>query len=141
MSVAEILRTHPLPLITDAGALAACIDECAECAAICTICADASAAEDDVPEMVRCIRLCLDCADTCVDAGRILSRQTEPDRDTQLTVLEACKAACRACAAECERHAHKHEHCRLSADECRRCAARCDELLAALRPGLTQRSS
>lgn len=141
MSVAEILRTHPLPLITDVGALAACIDECAECAAICTICADASAAEDDVPEMVRCIRLCLDCADTCVDAGRILSRQTEPDRDTQLTVLEACMAACRASAAECERQAHKHEHCRLSADERRRCAARCDELLAALRPGLTQRAS
>jgi hypothetical protein len=135
MSVAEIPRTHPLPLTADVGALAACIDECA------AICADASAAEDDVPEMVRCIRLCLDCADTCVGAGRILSRQTEPDRDTQLTALEACKAACRACAAECERHAHKHEHYRLSADECRRCAARCDELLAALRPGLTQRSS
>jgi hypothetical protein len=35
MSVAEILRTHPLPLITDVGALAACIDECTECAARC----------------------------------------------------------------------------------------------------------
>jgi hypothetical protein len=29
----------------------------------------------------------------------------------------------------------------LSADECRKCEARCDELLAALRPELTQRSS
>ena len=135
MSVAEILRTHPRPLIADIAVLAACIDECAECAATCTVCADASLAEDDVREMVRCIRLCLDCADACVDAGRILSRQTDPDRDTQVTALEACLAVCRACAAECQRHAQRHEHCRLSADECRKCEARCDELLAALGRG------
>ena len=132
MSAAEILRTHPRPPIADVAVLAACIDECATCSTICTICADASAAEDDVREMVRCIRLCLDCADACVDAGRILSRQTDPDADTQLTALAACLTACRACAAECERHAHHHEHCRLSAEECRRCERACDDLLAAL---------
>jgi hypothetical protein len=135
MSVVEILRTHPRPPIADIGVLAACIDECGECAATCTICADASVAEDDVVEMVRCIRLCLDCADACVDAGRILSRQTDPDSDTQRTALEACLAACRACAAECERHAQMHEHCRLSAEECRRCERRCEELLAELGRG------
>ena len=109
MSVEEILGTHRRPLIADVATLAACIDECAACAATCTICADA-----------------------CVDAGRILSRQTDPDADTQLTALEACLTACRACAAECERHAHHHEHCRLSAEECRRCERACDDLLAAL---------
>ena len=86
----------------------------------------------DIEALARCIRLCLDCADACVDAGRILSRQTDPDADTQLTALEACLRACRACAAECERHAHHHEHCRLSAEECRRCERACDDLLAAL---------
>jgi hypothetical protein len=132
MSVEEILGTHRRPLIADVATLAACIDECAACAATCTICADACLAEPDIEALARCIRLCLDCADACVDAGRILSRQTDPDADTQLTALKACLAACRACAAECERHAHHHEHCRLSAEECRRCERACDELLAAL---------
>jgi hypothetical protein len=132
MSVEEILGTHRRPLIADVATLAACIDECAACAATCTICADACLAEPDIEALVRCIRLCLDCADACVDAGRILSRQTDPDGDTQLTALEACLTACRACAAECERHAHHHEHCRLSADECRRCERACDDVRAAV---------
>ena len=135
MSVEEILGTHRRPLIADVATLAACIDECAACAATCTICADACLAEPDIEALARCIRLCLDCADACVDAGRILSRQTDPDADTQRTALEACLAACRACAAECERHAHHHEHCRLSAEECRRCERACDDLLAALGGG------
>jgi hypothetical protein len=132
MSVEEILATHRRPLIADVATLAACIDECAACAATCTICADACLAEPDIAELARCVRICLDCADTCVDTGRILSRQTDPDADTQLTALKACLAACHACAAECERHAHHHEHCRLSAEECRRCERACDDLLAAL---------
>ena len=132
MSVEQILATHPRPPIADVAVLAACIDECAECAATCTICADACLAEPDPAPLRRCIRVCLDCADACIDAGRILSRQTDPDADTQLTALKACLAACRACAAECERHAHHHEHCRLSAGECRRCERACDDLLGAL---------
>jgi len=132
MSVQEILAAHPRPPIADLGVLAACIDECAACAATCTICADAGVAEPDVATLARCIRLCLDCADACIDAGRILSRQTDPDTETQLTALRACLTACRACATECERHAHHHEHCRLSAAECRRCERTCEDLLAAL---------
>jgi hypothetical protein len=135
MSVEEILGTHPRPPIADVAVLAACIDECAACGATCTICADASLAEPDLASMVRCIRLCLDCADACIDAGRILARQTDPDAETQLTALKACLAACRACATECERHAQHHEHCRLCAAECRRCERACDDLLAALGAG------
>ena len=131
MSVEAILGTHRRPLVADVATLAACIDECAACAATCTICADACLAEPDVEALVRCIRLCLDCADACIDTGRIVSRQTEPDPDTQLRALDACLTACRACAAECERHAHHHEHCRLSAEECRRCERACANLLAA----------
>jgi hypothetical protein len=133
VSVEAILQTHPRPLIADAAVLARCIDECAACAATCTVCADASLAEDDVRALARCLRLCLDCADGCVDAGRILSRQTDPDASTQATALEACVTVCRACAEECERHARHHEHCRLCAEECRRCERACDDLLAALR--------
>jgi hypothetical protein len=132
MSVEEIIKTHPRPPVADLPVLARCIDECGVCEATCTVCADASLAEDDVRILVRCIRLCLDCADACDDTLRILSRQTDPDPPTHRTALEACLAACRACAAECERHAQHHEHCRLSAEECRRCERACEELLAAL---------
>jgi hypothetical protein len=132
MTVQEILGTHPRPLIADVAVLARCLDECDVCQTTCTICADASLAEEDVATMVRCIRLCLDCADACNATSRIVSRQTEPDTVTQRTVVAACVAACRACAAECERHAQHHEHCRLSAEECRRCERACEDLLAAL---------
>ena len=131
MGVGAILGTHRRRLIADAATLATCIDECGACAATCTICADACLAEPDIEALARCIRLCLDCADACVETGRILSRQTDPDGDTQLKALEACLTACRACAAECERHAHHHEHCRLSAEECRRCERACEALLTA----------
>jgi hypothetical protein len=133
MGVEAILKTHPRPPIAEVGVLAACIDECATCTASCTVCADACLGEPDVQELVRCIRLCLDCADACVAAIRLLGRQTEPERESQLLVLETCLAACRACATECERHAHHHEHCRLSAEECRRCERACGDLLAAFR--------
>jgi hypothetical protein len=132
LTVTEILQVHPRPLIAEVAVLARCIDECGACAATCVICADACLAEEDVHHLARCIRLCLDCADACVDAGRILSRQTDPDRATQWTTLEACLKACRACAAECERHAHHHEHCRLSAVQCRDCERACEALLAAI---------
>jgi hypothetical protein len=132
MSVGDILKAHPRPAVADLSVLVRCIEECGVCQATCTICADASLAEDDVGTMVRCIRLCLDCADACDDTLRIVSRQTEPDPTAQRSAVGACLAACRACAAECERHARHHEHCRLSADECRRCERACEELLAAL---------
>jgi hypothetical protein len=135
MSVEAILQTHPRrPLVIDAAVLARCVDECGECAAYCTICADASLAEDEVRDLERCVRLCLDCADACVAIARILARQLDPEAAIRRRQLEACLIACGECAEECERHAHHHEHCRLCADECRRCERACRDLLAALAP-------
>jgi hypothetical protein len=132
MSVQAILETHPRPPVADMAVLVRCIDECGECEATCTICADACLAENDVDALVRCIRLCLDCADSCGRTRRVVSRQTEPDPATQRATLEACLAACRASREECERHAQHHEHCRLCAEECGRCERACQDLLAAL---------
>ena len=79
MTVRAMLEAHPRSSVLDRDLLVRCIEECVDCAATCTSCADADLAEPDVAEMVRCIRLCLDCADTCQATGRILIRQTEPD--------------------------------------------------------------
>ncbi len=65
MTVQDVIKTHPKPTSVDHNALLRCIEECLDCTASCTSCADADLAEDDVHEMVRCIRLCLDCADAC----------------------------------------------------------------------------
>ena len=132
MSAEAILRTHVRPLAADATLLGRCLDECGACETTCTICADACLAEDDVRDLVHCIRLCLDCADACAAAVRILGRQTDPHPPTQLNTLEACLAACRACADECELHADHHEHCRVSAEDCRRCEQACVELRSVL---------
>jgi hypothetical protein len=130
VTVRELIKTHPHPASVDRDALVGCIDDCFDCAATCTACADACLGEDDVQEFVRCIRLCLDCADACEATGRILTRQTEPDVGVLRGAIEACATACRACGDECERHAGDHEHCRLCAAACRRCEQSCNDLLA-----------
>jgi hypothetical protein len=133
MTIRDILEAHPLPTTLDRDELLRCIEECIDCAATCTSCADADLAEPDMAEMVRCIRLCLDCADACEATGRILIRQTQPDVGVLLAATEACEVACRACAQECDKHAAHHEHCRICAGVCRRCEQACKDLLATVR--------
>jgi len=132
VTVREIIQTHPQPTSLDLEVLIRCIDECSDCAASCTSCADADLAEPDVQDLVRCIRLCVDCSDICTTTGRIATRQTAADAGVLRASVEACATACRVCGDECERHAAHHEHCRLCAESCRRCEEACRALLAAL---------
>jgi len=132
MAVRDILAVHPRPTALDRDLLIRCIEECIDCAAVCTSDADADLAEPDVPEMIRCIRLCLDCADTCDATARIVTRQTEPDFGVLHAVLTACATTCRACAEECDKHAAHHEHCRICVEVCRRCERACEDLLATI---------
>ena len=129
----EIFKLHPHPTTLDRDLVLRCIQECLDCLASCTACADDCLSEDDRADLVRCIRLDLDCADVCDATGRILTRQTTPDLRLIRASVEACAVACLACAEECELHAAHHEHCRLCAEMCRRCKQICDDLLATLR--------
>ena len=127
-----MLEQHPQPTSLDREVLARCVGECFDCAATCTICADACLGEQDVETLVRCVRLSLDCSDACVAAGRILTRQTETDLGVFRAAIEACATACRACASECEQHAAHHGHCRVCAEACRRCEQACADLVATI---------
>ena len=129
MTFQEIIELHPRPTGVDRAVLVRCIEECLDCRASCTACADASLSEADVQEMVRVIRLCADCADACDATGRIVARQTTPSVELMSAMIQACSAACLACAEECERHAAHHEHCRVCAEVCRRCKQACEDLL------------
>src|SRR5918996_1929813 len=130
MTFRAIVQLHPLPGSDFREALLRCAEECLDCGASCTACADASLSESDLAELTRVIRVCLDCADVCEATARIAVRQTRPDIRLVRATIEACAAACAACAEECDRHAAHHEHCRVCADVCRRCKAACDEVLA-----------
>jgi hypothetical protein len=132
MTIREMIQAHPKPIDLDRETLLACIEQCSDCAATCTSCADASLSEGDLQELVRCIRLCLDCADACVATGRILTRQTEPDVGSMRAAAEACAVACRVCGDECERHAIHHEHCRICAAVCRACEQACNAVVATI---------
>ena len=132
MTFQEIIKLHPHPSGLDREVLLRCIEECLDCSASCTACADASLGESELAELRRCIRLNLDCADACETTGRIVTRQTSPDRRVIRAIVEACAVACFACAEECERHAAHHEHCRVCATVCRRCKQACDDLVAAI---------
>ena len=126
----QMLQTHPQPArLFDDAALVQCVEACFDCAQTCTSCADACLGEDMVKELTHCIRLNLACADVCNATGRVLARQTTPDRQVIQAQLQACLQACRACGAECQKHAHHHQHCAVCAEACRRCEQACNQLL------------
>ena len=128
--IPQVLQTHPQPqTLFDPEALVQCIQECFDCAATCTSCADACLGESMVKDLVPCIRLNLDCADICNATGRVLTRQTAPEPLVLRAQLQSCVQACRACGAECQQHAQMHEHCAVCADACRRCEQACNRLL------------
>ena len=132
MTYQDVISLHPRPGSLDREAALRCIEECLDCGATCTACADDSLSEDDAQDMTRVIRLGLDCADVCDTTRRIVIRQTTPDLRVIRAAVEACSTSCLACAEECDKHAAHHEHCRLCAEVCRRCKQACDDLLATM---------
>jgi hypothetical protein len=128
--VTQMLETHPDATTNDA--LVRCVEECFACTVMCTSCADACLAEEDVQKLVRSIRLNLDCADVCEATGRMLTRQTSPEQRLALSMLETCAQACRLCAGECGRHAGHHEHCRICAEACRGCEQACKDMRSSI---------
>ena len=130
MTARQVIEKHPRTTSLDRDLVLRCIDECSDCAATCTSCADACLGEKAVVELVRCVRLCLDCADLCDATGRVVTRQTKPDLGVVRAAVEACATTCRACAEECDRHAPHHEHCRICTGISRRCEQACRDLLA-----------
>lgn len=127
MSVPDIHGQTP---VLDHDTLLRCVDECFECALICTACAESGLDGEKPHELILVVRSSLACADVCVEAGRLLTRSTGPDFRLISAVLEFCADACRVCAEECERHAARHELCGSCAEACRRCRMACERLAA-----------
>ena len=132
MQAHEIIATHPDVRGSTNDALIRCIEECYSCAQVCTSCADASLAENDVQDLRQSIRLSLDCADICIVTGTVATRRTGWDDEIIRRMLHVCAAACRLCSEECQRHASHHEHCRICAEACRRCMQACQEAIGTL---------
>lgn len=130
----SILHAHPHPASSAGDEALACIYEAAQCALVCTACADACLAEPEAGSLTECIRLNLDSAETCELVARLLATAGRRDRQTLERALEACIRACEACAEECERHAAAMEHCRVCAEACRACAAACAAMVPVLVP-------
>ncbi|HUP24039.1 MAG TPA: four-helix bundle copper-binding protein [Thermoanaerobaculia bacterium] len=126
--VRQIFSHHPQPA-TDAGDEAfGVVAATAECAAVCTACADACLSEDDPTPMRDCIRLDLDCADVCRATGALLARPGRQDAATLKALLDACATACRVCAEECEKHAERMAHCRICAEASKACQRACERM-------------
>lgn len=132
-TIERMFESHPMPVDTDGGVTAACVEACFECVQVCTACADACLSEAD-PDLKKCIRLNLDCADVCDTTGRLLARASHTDAPMLRAQVEACRLACSACAEECAKHGKGMEHCAVCADACRRCEEACDAMAAAIVP-------
>lgn len=89
------------------------------CAIACEECEAACLNEGNITLLARCIELNRDCADICLQAARLLQRQSEIETD----YLVVCEKMCRMCADECRKH--NYDHCQACAEECENCADSC----------------
>ncbi len=94
-----------------------------ECAFTCENCATACLQEEDVKMMVRCIALDRDCSDICIQAARLLQRNSQIAKE----FLHVCEQICRLCAEECAKHSD--EHCQHCAQACQSCAEACSHVM------------
>lgn len=99
----------------------ALIQKLLDCALACEHCATACLNEQDVTSMAACIKLDRDCADICLQAARLLQRESAIGHQ----YLVICEEICRMCGDECAKH--EHEHCRQCARACVVCADACHE--------------
>ena len=90
-----------------------CVEECLDCAVICTACPDGLDGSTSYPT-VRFGR-----ADRSTADFRLIS-----------AVVEFCAEACRVCAEQCEWHAAREELCYSCTEACRRCRIACERLAA-----------
>ena len=132
MSIAEMIRSHPQVAGNLNEALAKAVRHAMFCSAICTSCADACLAEEDVAMLRQCIRYNLDCADVCDMVFKVAARRTASDEALVASALRLCIDACARCAEECARHAQMMDHCARCAEMCRECADDCRAALATL---------
>lgn len=131
MSIAEMIKSHPDVAGSLNEPLALAVRHAMFCSAICTSCADACLAEDDVGMLKQCIRTDLDCADVCDMLFKVATRRTGSNEALIQSALRLCIEACELCATECARH--EHEHCRRCAEMCRECADDCRKALETFR--------
>lgn len=130
MSIAEMIKSHPEVAGSLNEPLALAVRHAMFCSAICTSCADACLAEEDVGMLKQCIRFNLDCADVCDMLFKVATRRTGSNEALIQSALRLCIEACDRCAEECARHAEKMEHCRRCSEMCRECADDCRKALA-----------
>lgn len=135
-TIGLMLDAHPTrSAVFSHDTLSECLNACFECAAICTICADACLSEKEhLMHLTRCIRLNSKCAALCTATGQLLAHPSKTDTALLKAQLQVCQLVCRACEAECHQHASgmHMRHCAICAESCRRCTAACEELLTGL---------
>lgn len=95
------------------------VESLEKCDAACSNCAISSLELDDRHSMSDCVKFCLDCADICHLALRLLAR----DSSHAVSAVKLCMTMCDECATECEKY--EYDHCRLSAEACRRSEKQC----------------
>lgn len=134
-AIIDMVSASARILDLDAKSLADAIVSSLDCVAVCTICADACAAEPTAAELGRCVRLNLDCVDLCEAVARMLCRVGDPHSSGLRAALEACIDMCVACAAECRKHGERHAYCAVCAEVCQTCARACQGVLEVLVEG------
>lgn len=94
-----------------------------ECALTCEECEAACLNEENITLLARCIELDRDCADICLQASRLVQRDSEISEE----YLMVCEKICRMCAEECNKH--NYDHTKMCAEACLSCADACHRMV------------
>ena len=110
---------------TSNSSMAACIDTCTNCRAVCIQTVNHCLTKGGKHADAKHIRALLDCADMCDVAARFMLRESSSHAE----VCRACAAVCNACASSCEAMADDDDMKRC-AEVCRECAKSCEKMAA-----------
>lgn len=104
-----------------------CIEDCLDCADICTRCATHCLDMGGEHASVEHQTLMQDCADICTVAARLMGRSSQH----AAKFCGECAEICLACAEDCERLAGEDPMMKECAETCRTCAKACQQMAGA----------
>lgn len=103
-----------------------CAKACADCQLECHACHHhcGELVAGGKKEHVKTMKLCSDCGDICAVAANIVARHGL----LSATICEACAKACDDCGKQYAQFPDD-KHMKMCADECKKCAAACREMI------------
>jgi hypothetical protein len=113
------MMSMPVMDTMDMSVMQSSMEACSACEQACTV---------FTTQMMDCAPACMNCADMCNTMMRAMMRMQGMNRETMMSMLDACMAMCQLCMDECMKHADMSEVCKMCAQACKACMDACMQM-------------